>query len=115
MGKKVIKVEIISKNEKTGRVTYNLSTLKSGGGGGGVDPCEQEASLVYTMSSRPGKATVCGPHRLIDLNVWSPDSGSIRRYGILGGNVVMGVGFEVSNAQAKHSVSLSSCCLWIQM
>ena len=46
----------------------------------------------------------------------------IRRYGLVridvtffGGNVPLRVGFGVSKAQARPSVSLSSCCLWIQM
>jgi hypothetical protein len=40
-----------------------------------------------------------GSHRLIE-------SGTISRCGLVGGSVSLEVGFEVSNAQARHSVSL---------
>jgi hypothetical protein len=53
MGKKVIKVEIISKNEKTGRVTYNLSTLKSGGGGGEWTPVSRKQA--WSILWAPGQ------------------------------------------------------------
>ena len=42
-----------------------------------------------------------GPHRLIDLNVWSPGSGTIGRYGLVGvgvallGSVSLKIGFGV--------------------
>jgi hypothetical protein len=52
------------------------------------------------------------PYRLIDLNAWLPESGTIRRCGLVGVGVAFleeirhwGVGFEVSDAQAKPSVS----------
>ena len=47
-----------------------------------------------------------GLHRLIG-------SGTVRRCG-LGGSVSLWEGFEVSNVQAKPSVTLSSCCLQIK-
>ena len=43
-----------------------------------------------------------GSHRLIG-------SGSIRRCGLLGGNMSLEVGFEVSEAYVRPTVSLSSC------
>ena len=49
-----------------------------------------------------------GPHRTIR-------DGTIRWYGLVGGRVSLGVGFEVSDAQDRPSINLSSCCLWIQM
>ena len=38
------------------------------------------------------------------VNAWSPESGTIRRCGLVGGSVPLG--FEVSEAQARFSVSL---------
>ena len=49
-----------------------------------------------------------GSHRLLG-------SGTIRRCGLVGGSVSLWVGFEVLDVQARPRVSLSSCCLPIQM
>ena len=51
------------------------------------------------------------PHRLICGNAWPIGSGTVRRYGLVGcglgeGSMSLGVGFEVSNAQARPSVTL---------
>jgi hypothetical protein len=42
-------------------------------------------------------------------------SGIIRSFGLVGGSVSLGVGFEVSEAQARLSVTLSLRCLPISM
>jgi hypothetical protein len=34
---------------------------------------------------------------------------TIRRYGLVGGNVSPGVGFEISSTEARPSITLSSC------
>jgi hypothetical protein len=50
---------------------------------------------------------------LIDLNAWSPGHDTTRRYSLLGirvgGTVSLGVGFEVSDTQARPSVTLVAC------
>ena len=58
-----------------------------------------------------------GPYKLIDLNAWSPGSGTIRRCDFVGVGLALveevchcGVGFEVSNAQPRRSGSLSFLC-----
>jgi hypothetical protein len=48
-----------------------------------------------------------GPHRFIG-------SGTIE-CGLVGRSVSLEMGFEVSSAQARPSVTLPSCCLLIQM
>lgn len=54
-----------------------------------------------------------GPLRLKDLNVWPLGIG---RYSlIVGRNVLLGVAFGISKAQARPSGTLSSCCLWALM
>lgn len=62
------------------------------------------------------------PHRLMCLNTWPMGNGTIRRNGLVGVDVLcwrkcvtMGVGFEVSKAQATPSVEHSLLVLpWIQ-
>jgi hypothetical protein len=43
-----------------------------------------------------------GPQKLEKMSVFE----SIRRYGLVGGSVLLGMGFKVSEAQARPSVSL---------
>ena len=49
-----------------------------------------------------------GPHRHIG-------SGTIGRRGCVGGIVTLGIGFDVSDAQARPCFALSSCCMQIQI
>ena len=49
-----------------------------------------------------------GPHMLIGND-------TVRRVGLVGGSASLRVGFGVSEAQARPSGSVSSCCLWIWM
>jgi hypothetical protein len=42
-------------------------------------------------------------------------SGTVRVHGLFGGSVLLGVNFEVSEAKARLSATLSPCCLPIQM
>jgi hypothetical protein len=43
------------------------------------------------------------------------ENGTIRRCGLVGGSVSLEVGFDISDAQAMPSVTLSFCCLPMQM
>ena len=77
---------------------------------------EMHTKLYYMLSHICDKLCFLTTH-LHSLNenatlVWS---GTIRRCDLVGGSVSLGVGFEVSEAQARPSVTLSSCCLWIQI
>jgi len=47
------------------------------------------------------------PRGLVCLNAWPLESGTIRRYGLVGGSVSPRSGLEVSNAQALPSVAHS--------
>jgi hypothetical protein len=74
----------------------------------------QEMPEKSQRSCRSDDLNENDPHRLIE-------TGTIRRCGLLewawsvGGSVSLGVGFEVSDVQARPSVTLSSCCLLVQM
>lgn len=57
------------------------------------------------------KMTSVGPEEVTQLEVWP----CLSRCGLAGGSVSQGVGFEVSSAQARPSVTLSSDCLRTQM
>jgi len=49
-----------------------------------------------------------GPHKLIG-------SDTLGRCGLVGGSVLMGVSFRVSEVQARPNVALPFCCLHIWM
>lgn len=51
-----------------------------------------------------GGLNMNGPH-------WPLDIDTIRRYGLDEGIVLLGLGSEISNAQTRPIVTLSSCCL----
>lgn len=57
-----------------------------------------------------------GPHRLAYLNVWflvGELCGKGQRCGLVGGCVSLGVGFEVSKAYTRPSLTLNAFCMWI--
>lgn len=49
-----------------------------------------------------------GLHRIIG-------DGTIRWFVLVAGSVSLGMVFEVSDAQDRPGVTVSSCCLWVQM
>jgi hypothetical protein len=44
------------------------------------------------------------------LNAWLIGSGTVRRCGLIGGNVTVEMGFEVSDTQANKPNRAVSCC-----
>jgi hypothetical protein len=73
---------------------------------------------------RDSKPAVRGSHSWLGLPTCGPNknslhrhlgSGTFRRFDLVGGSVSLGVGFEMSDAQARPSRAVTSCCLQIQM
>ena len=80
--------------------------------------CYQEVKLLKGLEGLGG-VNENGPHRLIYgclyTREWHYLRGT-RRCGLVGESVSLGVGFEVSEAHARHSQPLPPfLCLWIRM
>jgi hypothetical protein len=63
-----------------------------------------------------------GPHRLMCLNAWPIGSSTLGGLALLKEvwpcwkkYAILGVGFEVLEAQVRPSDSVFSCCLWIKI
>ena len=68
-------------------------------------------SIIMTLTNPgPKGMTLLGSMAFLEL-VWSCHSGC----GLVGESVLLGLGFVISNAQAKTNIILSSCLLNISM
>ena len=71
------------------------------------DACGSAELAKGIQDSWKKRVRCCG-----DLNTLGPVSGTVRKCGLVGGSVTMGVGFVDSE---KVRPTLSSCCLQIGM
>ena len=100
-------IAVILHKHKQGSEGWGVSSLK--------DSLQSPCFFVWKgLSVRCcGRMNVSGSCGLLNLNAWSPESGTIRRCDLVGESVSLRVGFGVSNVQPKPHVSLFLLFLFI--